>query len=269
MRLNNLTLNVLQNGITHLGLSLILCSLVISCGPKNTKNHDLRQKKTSASLAPKQQQAAPKAEPLPDNKLPTKGQVKPNEKPNATEATLPKISLTGIWQSPCMKGEGEDEGESEANIDEYVGVESRSVNLKYSGENCENLRYSLATRSTFTIGQASSKVPGAFDIDAKIVKIELTPASQDAADTLTTYFNDDNDPNCASIEFAANVAEDITTCAIFPKVHYDLVKLDGDQLNYGDCKDPEFCGTADKRPTTLSNVTYRKKSNGHKLMDIK
>lgn len=251
-----LLLNTLQTNATTIGLSLMLCSLFVACGPKSTKKQDVRQKQNSAALNPKQPPTTPKTEPKPANQIPSKDPVKPAEKPIVTETPAPKINIAGAWKSECANNE--DDETSEAWIDEYNGVEAINFNLHFSDENCRTGIYMMKTKSTFVIGPASTKVPGAFALDAKIVSVELIPANQEGADALTAFFADNAVSNCAALVFTAKVATNVTSCNLVPTNHFDLVKVDGDQLKYGDCSDTKLCASTETRPTVLDTITYQK-----------
>ena len=245
------------NLVMQTAVKVTLCSLTlsfISCGHGQTKKQDMRQApaKSQAPLTKNPPEASkPSSAPTPSANVETKSKTEGANQTGSTATPPPKFSLEGQWQKPCEK---DDDGQSAASSTIILGNQEVSRELNFSDDNCQTLILAIDVKAVVTIGQPSTKVPEAYEVDRALTQALLTPMSQEMADALNEEIANDDDPTCASIKFEAKVTQDVTQCHLFPKIQYDIAKRSGDLMWTGNCDDEGACETKETRATNLETT---------------
>jgi hypothetical protein len=170
--------------------------------------------------------------------------------------------LAGGWRSDCLPSPQADGSQQSIRLD-FKLTDSR-WDLDYvthGGDACATPLVTVHIAGPYTLERPSAQVEGAwearFAFDAKTIRPEV--------DGLRDYLNSLD--GCGSADFQTGVAQDVYAagCPAFGQyprssceADFDLVKLDGDTLQFGARpKDNNMC-SPEQRPTALNPVTQRR-----------
>jgi hypothetical protein len=175
-----------------------------------------------------------------------------------SESAASKPNAAGHWVSGCSPSSST----QGAVLDFDIGAVNWAIDYTVFGDQtCTTKFLAVRIEGTYTIGDKSS-VPGAYDARFGFARKMVTPHMDAAAQFLTSA------AGCAQAGFTTGVAKDIsgTGCANLGQrpisscaADYDLVKVDANQITFGDRPaDNDMCTEA-KRPKALSkNAVPRK-----------
>jgi hypothetical protein len=169
-------------------------------------------------------------------------------------------ALAGTWKTDCHA-----EKRADGNVESYKRMElvisgssfvTTSTYFQESDATCATQRYSSVLTATAAVGGEVEEIAGAKKIDIKPSKVEVTPATADAA----AIFN--QEPYCDISDWAAGVKRDVSerTCAGELDTVYDIYKLDGKELVFGYADGDEVGSAEGSRPKTLDTAHIYKKA---------
>lgn len=163
-------------------------------------------------------------------------------------------ALAGTWKTDCHAENG-----SDGNVKFYKRMElvisgssfvTSSTYFQESDTTCATQSFSSVLTATAAGGGQVEEIAGARKIDIKPSKVEVTPATADAA----AIFN--QEPYCDISDWAAGVKRDVSakTCAGNLDTVYDIYKLDGKELVFGYADGDEVGSAEGRRPKTLDTA---------------
>ncbi len=167
------------------------------------------------------------------------------------------VDVAGHWTSECAPAP---DGKTHVTLDFHNTADRWQLAYAVFGDAaCTTRLVTADIAGSYTIGPASTTVPGAHEAVFRFDRKTLTPAVQPLADAL-------NGMDCGG-GFAVGSAHDVYEhgCAGFGQypravcgADYDLVWRDGDQLRFGQRPaDNNMCG-ADRRPTALAPLVLHR-----------
>lgn len=175
---------------------------------------------------------------------------------SSTTPDASAIDVAGHWVSDCTpNGQGGAITLEFTNTTDHWAV----AYVTYGDATCTTPVVTANIAGTYTIGAASSVVPGAYDAVFSFDTKTLTPNVQQLADTL-------NAMACGG-GFAVGTATNVYDhgCpgfGLYPKASctadYDVVAKSGDTLHFGNRPADNNMCSADKRPTSLGLALHRK-----------
>lgn len=171
-------------------------------------------------------------------------------------------SLAGRWVSDCLPSPQPDGSTQYFQLDFDLGASAWDLDyVVHADDACAVPLVTVSIAGPYALERPSDAVAGAwearFGFDSKTIRPEV--------DGLRDFLN--SLEGCGEADFETGVAQDVfaSGCAGFGQypasacpADYDLVRLDGDTLQFGARPaDNDMC-TPDKRPTTLSPVQSRR-----------
>jgi hypothetical protein len=169
-------------------------------------------------------------------------------------------SLAGAWQSECnVLAEGQS---FRLDFDITDAAWALAFNV-YGGEDCEFPFATVDIAGPYELERPSDAVAGAWDGRFDFAERRVTPHSEDAA----AFLSSEQGCNLEGLEagVATSVHEDgcpglgqypADLCAS----DYDIVKVDGDTLRFGNRPADNNMCTEDKRPSELSPVALTRQA---------
>ena len=167
----------------------------------------------------------------------------------ATDSTDP---IVGTWKATCVTVSSDTPYGS---MTETIAANNTATmtSIAYSAAGCaDSLKnFTVGLTVSWTKGAAVTGVDGAYNLDSTYSKVEFTIHT----DALVSQFNT---AGACGGGWTKDVAKEITataaSCTGFPKSgdkNYDIYKVDGTKLYFGDSSGGKDGSTADKRPTAL------------------
>lgn len=168
--------------------------------------------------------------------------------------------LTGRWVSAgCEPG-----GPNQFNTRDFTLTRDRWTLLltAHADQNCAVRTLSILINGPYTLGQASTTVPGATEGEFTANSVKLTPH----VDQLVGLLNSATAGTCGTQAWQLDVEQDITPtggCSVLglrlPFTEYDIVKVEGNQLFFGARPaDGSTLDAPDKRPTSFNAPVIRR-----------
>ncbi|MBM4253440.1 MAG: hypothetical protein FJ146_15835 [Deltaproteobacteria bacterium] len=176
--------------------------------------------------------------------------------PTTDNRSQPPLALDGNWATTCQSDP--ETGSSETNTATYQGTRFTFNVLFYNDDKCADLRQTFTVESTYKLGKPSIKVEGAYEADYIVTKVTLTPAADAIAAVMTENFKTANVAACVGYEFKADVPTDVTKCGLFPAALFDIVKVNGKQMQQGNCNAEGACETVERRARAVDEMVYTK-----------
>lgn len=163
--------------------------------------------------------------------------------------------LVGKWDSTACETYALSTGDSSflKRSLSFTSTDAMLTTMIYNEKGCQTLFGISVFGAKYTVGSASTTLPGASDIDYAITTRTVTPLTNNAVSALSSTING----ACGSGNWTLNQAGDVAQigCPVLgipslsacPK-ELDLIKVDGDNLSTGDRAASDACKT---RPTAL------------------
>jgi hypothetical protein len=180
----------------------------------------------------------------------------PDAAPDAGVGTAP--DLAGRWKSACTPMSASQWFVLDFDISRSTWAVDYAV---FADSGCATKFLTVRIEGPYELGVASSTVPGAFDAKFGFTKKAITPHLPAAADFLASA------GGCGAAGFTAGEAKDIGTtgCAGLGQrpisacsADYDIARLDGDVLTFGERPaDNDMCSEG-KRPKALAAVSSKR-----------
>ena len=148
---------------------------------------------------------------------------------------------------------GEEKGTSIAYGYTFDGDYVDAVDFYYSDSDCSTLSYYFIFTHTYKTGDVSTKIAEAREIDFQLTQARLVAKTEESALQLRQLFSQSNNEDCKNTKVDIDVATDVTSCGLIPKSNYNVVKVDGSKLIFGNCDADDACNTKDKRATELED----------------
>jgi hypothetical protein len=166
--------------------------------------------------------------------------------------TVNPPSLTGTWVGAC---EQDEDGSSMQMTLTFSGSSLTSTSGFYIDADCTQEEFVFVETGSFTLGNELSSPAGAFAYDSNIGQITVTYKTDDGV----TAVNVDGGLCGQTVTKDVGLELDAADCSGDPEFSsrffstaYDVVKVDGDKLSFGELTTTNDGSTAEKRPTALS-----------------
>ena len=166
-------------------------------------------------------------------------------------------ALVGTWQITSQKDENLDVFSYSTMAFDQNGNKNHQI-FTFSDSNCKDLLATLSETTQVQFEQASTTIAGAQETIENVTQATITPASDAGASRWASSFSQDANISCKSAKFRSGVTTNMTSCiqALGVTV-YSLLKLNGSQLQFGDCSGNGVCKSAATRATTIdSDLIY-------------
>ena len=167
--------------------------------------------------------------------------------------------LLGTWESTCIALNNNTA--SYRKTASFTSADYTQATMTFDGDGqCQTVSKILQDGGTYRIGKSAAGDTGAREIDFTVAQLLLTPKTQEIADT----FNDIS--NCGITSWQLDQPIDIKNrqnCELGSNTGdsaFDLFKVSGTNLNFGEIDATHDGTTAEKRPVTLSgDLTLQRK----------
>lgn len=177
--------------------------------------------------------------------------------------------LVGTWNLACTLDEEDDEDDANYMMASIVIAADLGFSVTfgmYEDEDCSasGQLIGLSGAGTLVKGAAVSGIDGAFNVDQVITSSSYTIYSSD----FVNYFNDEEICGGEWVKDEVRVIDsDAEKCDAFDlkagNTLYDIYKIDGTTLKFGDSEGDLDATTAAKRPDTLDeSEVYQKQQSG-------
>ncbi|MEI6833618.1 MAG: hypothetical protein WCL28_06455 [bacterium] len=186
-----------------------------------------------------------------DGSTPAKRPTKLESSHYSKQPSGGEISLTGTWVGAC---EQDEDGSSSQSTLTFSGSSLTSTSGSYLDADCTQEEFVYVETGSFTLGNELSSPAGAFTYDLKIDQIIVTYKT----DERVTAVNADGGLCGQTVTKDVGLELDAADCSGDPvfssffSTAYDVVKVDGDKLSFGELTTTNDGSTAEKRPTALS-----------------
>lgn len=169
-------------------------------------------------------------------------------------------ALVGTWQTTCQRNYSFDCFTYSTLLLDKNGNKIHNI-LMFNDSYCKDSLATLTDIEQVQFGPASTTLAGAQETIANNIQATITPASDAAASIWNSRFSQNPNISCKSSKFQKGVTTDMTSCiqALNGVTSYSLFKLNGSQLQVGDCSGKGVCKSAATRATTLDpDIIYTK-----------
>lgn len=166
-------------------------------------------------------------------------------------STVNPPSLTGTWVGAC---EQDEDGSSMQTTHTFSGSSLTSTSSMYSDAECTQEEVLFVGTGSFSLGNQLTAPAGAFAYDSNIGQITVTYKTDErvtAANAAGGFCGQTVTKDVGLELNAADCSGDPEFSSFFSTA-YDVIKVDGDKLYFGELTQTKDGSTAEKRPTALS-----------------
>ena len=169
--------------------------------------------------------------------------------------------LTGVWQLPCTLDIHSQNPTYQVGLATFSASSLTGVLRTYTDAGCTVLKETFTITYSYSLGAASQLLPGATEYNTSFVAWTITPGSAADANESSQSYASMTTSACRSLVFQQGVATDMMACMqaegeIAPD--YSLIRISGNQLQFGDCSDDNACKSAAVRTTKLGQEVFTK-----------
>jgi len=172
-------------------------------------------------------------------------------------------ALVGTWQTTCQRDNNIDCFSYSTVAFDQNGNKNHQI-FTFSDSNCKDLLATLSDTTQVQFGQASTTIAGAQETIENYTQATITPASDAGASRWASRMSQNSVISCKSAKFQSGVTTNMTSCvqALAGGVtSYSLLKLNGSQLQFGDCSGNGVCESAATRSKILNPDSIYTKVN--------
>ncbi len=170
--------------------------------------------------------------------------------------------LAGRYASACLPAPQADGSTQYYSLDFTLTASEWAVDyVVHADPACSSKLVTVHIEGPYEVGEPRADLPGVHDARFAFTRKTITPHVQPLADALSSM-------GCGAAPWQVDQAEDVFEggCAGFGQyprsrceADHDLVKLDGDRLQFGARPaDNDLC-TPDKRPTALNPLIFQRR----------